>query len=184
MPRSPVMPKASFRIQARQAILVFRFPFPEFAGLFCSPAFYMARGVRKSRDHGMTWETAGWDRSRYAFSSFAMTSSGCIYAGDKSRDMYCSDNAGRYWESCGLSGWRVRSLFVDARDQIYAGTTIVYRLPQPGFVSLKIYDLSGREIAALVNRQQNAGIPLIGIPRRCRAAYTCVESLQGTIFQL
>ena len=31
-------------------------------------------------------------------------------------------------------------------------------LPKTGFVSLKIYDVLGREIASLVNNQQEAGI--------------------------
>jgi len=36
-------------------------------------------------------------------------------------------------------------------------TTITYQIPQTGFVSLKVYDLLGREIATLVNEEKPAG---------------------------
>ena len=36
-------------------------------------------------------------------------------------------------------------------------TTIAYRLPQSGFVSLMVFDLLGREVARLVNSEQSAG---------------------------
>jgi hypothetical protein len=37
------------------------------------------------------------------------------------------------------------------------GTTLDYRLASPGFVSLKVYDLLGREVATLVNGSKPAG---------------------------
>ncbi|MGE5682816.1 MAG: Ig-like domain-containing protein [Bacillota bacterium] len=36
-------------------------------------------------------------------------------------------------------------------------TTISYQLPQSGFVSLKVYDMLGKEVASLVNENQSAG---------------------------
>ncbi len=36
-------------------------------------------------------------------------------------------------------------------------TVISYQLPENGFVSLKVYDVLGNEIAALVNKEQSAG---------------------------
>ena len=36
-------------------------------------------------------------------------------------------------------------------------STIEYTIPQPGFVSLKVYDILGREVTTLVNQKQNAG---------------------------
>ncbi len=36
-------------------------------------------------------------------------------------------------------------------------TTINYQLPQTGFVTLKVYDILGKEVAALVNEQKNQG---------------------------
>ncbi len=38
-----------------------------------------------------------------------------------------------------------------------AATTIQYELPREAFVSLKIYDMLGREVASLVNQRQQAG---------------------------
>jgi hypothetical protein len=37
-------------------------------------------------------------------------------------------------------------------------TNITFQLPQTGDVSLKVYDMVGREIAVLINRQMSAGI--------------------------
>jgi hypothetical protein len=36
-------------------------------------------------------------------------------------------------------------------------TTINYRLPKDGFVNLKIYNVLGKEIITLVNKEQKAG---------------------------
>ena len=37
-------------------------------------------------------------------------------------------------------------------------TKIQYTLPTNEFVSLKVYDIIGREVATLVNQQQSAGV--------------------------
>jgi len=37
-------------------------------------------------------------------------------------------------------------------------TVISYSLPENGFVSLKVYDVLGNEIAELVNKEQSAGM--------------------------
>ncbi|HLT23623.1 MAG TPA: T9SS type A sorting domain-containing protein, partial [Ignavibacteria bacterium] len=37
-------------------------------------------------------------------------------------------------------------------------TTINFSIPKDGFVSLKIYDISGREIATLLNEEINVGM--------------------------
>ena len=36
-------------------------------------------------------------------------------------------------------------------------TTISYSLPQSGFVQLKVYDMLGREVTTLVNKEQTSG---------------------------
>jgi hypothetical protein len=36
-------------------------------------------------------------------------------------------------------------------------TTIKYEIPETGFVTLKIYDVLGREVATLVNAKREAG---------------------------
>ena len=40
-------------------------------------------------------------------------------------------------------------------------TTISYALPKTSFVTLRIYDMLGREIKTLVNNQQNAGTNMV-----------------------
>ncbi|MDD3559477.1 MAG: T9SS type A sorting domain-containing protein, partial [Melioribacteraceae bacterium] len=36
-------------------------------------------------------------------------------------------------------------------------TTIKYEIPKEGIVSLKVYDILGREVTTLVNKHQNIG---------------------------
>ena len=51
-------------------------------------------------------------------------------------------------------------MFVVHQDYINpfnTSTEISYQLPQVSQVTLKVYDILGREIATLVNREQNVG---------------------------
>ncbi len=41
-------------------------------------------------------------------------------------------------------------------------TTIQYNLPTGGFVTLRVYDVLGREVRTLVNQRQNAGVQSVG----------------------
>jgi hypothetical protein len=41
-------------------------------------------------------------------------------------------------------------------------TTIRYQLPVNGFVTLKVYDVLGREVKTLVSERENAGIHVVG----------------------
>ncbi len=49
------------------------------------------------------------------------------------------------------------ALFDNFPNPFNPATTINYQLPQSGFVTLKIYDILGEEIAILVNEQRNQG---------------------------
>lgn len=48
-------------------------------------------------------------------------------------------------------------LYQNYPNPFNASTTIQYQLPESGFITLKIYDLLGREIITLVNKEQTAG---------------------------
>ncbi len=49
------------------------------------------------------------------------------------------------------------ALFNNFPNPFNPATTINYRLPQTGFVTLKVYDILGKEVATLVNEQKNQG---------------------------
>lgn len=49
------------------------------------------------------------------------------------------------------------SLYQNYPNPFNPSTAIEYAIPQRGMVSLKIYDLLGREVSQLVNKEQNAG---------------------------
>ena len=59
--------------------------------------------------------------------------------------------------SKGLSNARTFLLRQNYPNPFNAATTIQYDLPTEGFVSLKIYDMLGNEVAALVHERQAAG---------------------------
>ena len=48
-------------------------------------------------------------------------------------------------------------LFQNFPNPFNPSTTIKYHLPKDGFVTLKIFDILGREIKTLVNEQKSAG---------------------------
>lgn len=93
-----------------------------------------------------------------------------IYAGENGSPWRAD-----YASNPGISGYAVKLAITDIKDQInnsipkdYAlsqnfpnpfnpSTVISYALPNFGFVSLKIYNLIGEEVAALVNSEKQAG---------------------------
>ncbi|KAA3618710.1 MAG: T9SS C-terminal target domain-containing protein [Calditrichaeota bacterium] len=63
-------------------------------------------------------------------------------------------------------------------------TTISYELAQTGFVTLKIYDLRGREVATLVQDEKDAGSHTILFDASKLASGVYVYRLQTEVFQL
>jgi len=108
---------------------------------------------------------AGLDLTKVSFAAKRFTSGKLYYYRVKYRD-----------HNLKWSGWSNSTSFnsvseitdrtmptVYALEQNYPNpfnpvTKITYQLPKAGFVSLKIYDVLGNEVAALVNEEQSAGI--------------------------
>ena len=57
----------------------------------------------------------------------------------------------------GLSSVNEYTLSQNFPNPFNPATTINYQIPQTGFVTLKIYDILGKEVATLVNEQKNQG---------------------------
>lgn len=64
-----------------------------------------------------------------------------------------------------------------------AATNIVYRLRQQGEVTLKVYDVLGREIATLVNARQIAGVyEYQWIPFACASGIYFYRLVAGNMY--
>lgn len=89
--------------------------------LFAGTSF----GVRRSTDHGETWElfTVGLPPNPYV-SSLAVNSSGVLFAGSTIGGMYRSEDEGETWTeiNAGLTNTYVRAVAVAPDGTIYSGT--------------------------------------------------------------
>ncbi len=85
-----------------------------------------------------------------------------IEAGYSLAEIYAADNvlgktALKTKNYDGLSSVTQYSLSQNYPNPFNPATTINYQLPKDGFVTLKIYDILGKEVASLVNEQRNQG---------------------------
>jgi hypothetical protein len=64
-----------------------------------------------------------------------------------------------------------------------ASATIAYELPRPSEVSLRLYDVTGREVAVLAQGMRDAGRHEVGVPtaRLASGAYYCVLRAAGQV---
>ncbi len=63
-------------------------------------------------------------------------------------------------------------------------TTINYSLNQPGLVTLKVYDITGREVATLVNSRENAGDHAVSFDAANLASGVYIYTLQSNGLRL
>ncbi|GEM_PF-959347 len=116
---------------------------------------YQSGDIYRSSDQGNSW-------IRFATLAYPVR---CLLIGIDGGDIYASA-AGRFFQSVALSTSVFQTLNVSLKDfsldQNYPNpfnpsTVISYRLPFNSSVTLKVYDVLGREVETLVSDHQNAG---------------------------
>ncbi|HBZ39391.1 MAG TPA: hypothetical protein DEO59_13265 [Balneola sp.] len=63
-------------------------------------------------------------------------------------------------------------------------TNINYSIDQTGFVTLKVYDITGREVATLVNNRENAGDHTVTFDATNLASGVYIYTLQANGIRL
>ncbi|MCX6157809.1 MAG: T9SS type A sorting domain-containing protein [Ignavibacteriae bacterium] len=118
-------------------------------------------GVYRSLNGGTNWVRLGMNIPYVpvlSFSYFSNTTSRYLRAGTHGRGAYELDISG----SVGIQGNNeevpaVYSLSQNFPNPFNPVTKINYNLSKKGFVSLKVYDILGKEVATLVNESMSAG---------------------------
>jgi photosystem II stability/assembly factor-like uncharacterized protein len=115
---------------------------------------YYWRGVYCTKDGGSTWTDCGFDkvniRSLVSFgdTTFVVTQAAGIYK------LTSNPGTGIALEELKLQQFK---LYNNYPNPFNPSTTISFNLPSKSFVSLKVFDLLGREVATIVSEEMSVG---------------------------
>jgi len=105
------------------------------------------RGVYRSRNSGVTWDRIVGGLSDSYCNDVAIDRDGYIYAGTRIAGVFRSIMSTT--EVVGESTPRIFSLEQNYPNPFNPGTTISFHLGERGFVTLKVFDLLGREVSTI-----------------------------------
>jgi len=123
--------------------------------------------IYRSSDNGFSWELSDAGINSDAINNLLLSSDNSLYA--TTRDgLYKSTDFGDSWLSVApfVTGLISNNSGIPDEyklEQNYPNpfnptTVISYQIPQQGFVTLKIFDVLGKEVATLVNEEKPAGV--------------------------
>lgn len=120
-----------------------------FAGIF-------EEGVMVSADSGSTWHETGTGLKGRWVNCLTAASDGYLYAGTDD-GLYRSQSKTTYMQK-DIHNYPVQfSIGQNYPNPFNPSTTIEFDLPSQAFVSLKVFDILGREVATLVSQMKHAG---------------------------
>ena len=109
-----------------------------------------------STDSGKNWLSFNDGLPGTGINSLAINSNGYIFAGTSGNSVFRSVNSTTSVND-EKSIPSTFSLAQNYPNPFNPSTTILYKIPKTGLVSLKVYDILGREIKTLVNEEKPAG---------------------------
>jgi hypothetical protein len=113
-------------------------------------------GVYRSVDYGNNWtRTDGLQGVKVA--ALVNNYYGHIFAGTDDGFMYRNIESTNAVEKTGRAIPSSFSLKQNYPNPFNPATNIEFNIPAAGFVSLKVYNVTGKEVAALINRELSAG---------------------------
>ena len=140
-------------------------------------------GVLLSTDEGKSWTSVNTGLTNTDVSSLAVNDT-YIYAGTSGSGIWrrpLSD----FLTNVSVSNKKIPvsfALYQNYPNPFNPSTTIKYQIPKPGLVQLKVYDILGREVAALVNEYQTAGVHSIQFSSDNKLQTTNYKQLSSGIY--
>jgi photosystem II stability/assembly factor-like uncharacterized protein len=116
-----------------------------------------SNGVFVTIEDGDNWSPRNSGLIDVSILSLLCDSSDYLYVATMSTGVYRSTLPTTSMEEDGIALIRTYKLNQNYPNPFNPATTITYQIPQTGFVSLKVYDILGREVATLVNEEKLAG---------------------------
>jgi len=113
-------------------------------------------GVFRSRDNGENWEEWNNGLTEINVQALLPNPNEYIFAGTFEKGIYRSLNSTTSIEAEDFNHPRV-SLSQNYPNPFNPTTNIKFRIPDFGFVSLKVYNILGRQITTLINEEISAG---------------------------
>ena len=116
-----------------------------------------ANGVFESVDNGNNWVQVDSNLTDLDILSLAVDNNGVLFAGTGSDGVFKTGNAPTAVKNTKTNLPATYSLSQNYPNPFNPATIISYQLSAISNVTLKVYDILGREIKTLVNQRQNAG---------------------------
>lgn len=116
-------------------------------------------GIFATTNYGGNWTPIADSLTSYNISALALSGNN-ILAGSSNGSLWYRTVANMFTTGVNDKPNNVPdkySLYQNYPNPFNPTTTISYELPKSSFVTLKVYDIIGREITTLVNEQKNAG---------------------------
>ena len=114
-------------------------------------------GVFRSVDNGDSWTSVSSGLTDFHIQSFAVNSNDYMFAGSFSGYLFRSINPTTPVEYENDQYPSNHFLSQNYPNPFNPATMISYQIPQAGFVTLKVYDILGREVTILINEEKPAG---------------------------
>ncbi len=114
-------------------------------------------GVFESTDEGVTWKQTNTGLMDTKITSLTITLEGNLLAGASSSGIYMSNNP--ITSFVNESAYQINnySLSQNFPNPFNPTTTINYSVPKLSFVTIKVYDILGKEVTTLINEEKNPG---------------------------